>query len=186
MTYTVGYLIGSLSAESINRKFAESLVKLAPASIDFVEIPIGGLPLFNRDFESDYPASARAFKDAIADTDALLYVTPEYNRTIPGALKNAIDWASRPFGQGVLGRPSAIAGVSRGKVGTAVAQAHLRQVLGFFQSLLYSQPELYIQWTDDFVDATGEFSLHARQFLQRWMDGFEVFLDDQVGTSGRH
>jgi chromate reductase len=99
MTYTVGYMIGSLSAVSINRILTRALVRLAPPEWRMVEIPISDLPLYNRDLDSDYPPEARALKDAIADVDAMLFVTPEYNRDIPGALKNAIDWASRPWGQ---------------------------------------------------------------------------------------
>lgn len=179
MTYKVGYIIGSLSKDSINRKFAEALVKLAPEGVEFVEIPTADLPLYNRDFDADYPAAAIAFKEAIASTDALLYVTPEYNRSIPASLKNAIDWASRPWGQSVLGRPSAIAGVSVGAVGTAVAQAHLRQVLGFFQAVQYTQPELYVQWKDDLIEPDGTFSAESVGFFQTWIDGFAAFIAAQ-------
>jgi chromate reductase, NAD(P)H dehydrogenase (quinone) len=117
------YMIGSLSAVSINRILARALIRLAPPEWSMVEIPIGDLPLYNRDLDSDYPAEARALKDAIAAVDAMLFVTPEYNRDIPGALKNAIDWASRPWGQNSFARkPSAVIGASPGKIGTAVAQ----------------------------------------------------------------
>ena len=97
-TFTVGYFVGSLSAQSINRTLSKALIRLAPESLSFVEIPIGDLPLYNRDFDADYPPPGRALKDAIGAVDAVLFVTPEYNRDIPGALKNAIDWASRPWG----------------------------------------------------------------------------------------
>src|SRR3546814_7557748 len=94
-TYKVGYLIGSLAKESINRKLAGALIKLAPEMLTFHEIPFGDLPLYSYDYDKDYPPVARAFKAAITASDAVLFVTPEYNRSIPGALKNAIDWASR-------------------------------------------------------------------------------------------
>ena len=96
--YRVGYIVGSLSTESINRKLAEALIRLAPKHLKFVEIPIRDLRLYNRDFDANYPPAGRALKDAIAAVDAVLFVTPEYNRGIPGCLKNAIDWASRPHG----------------------------------------------------------------------------------------
>ncbi|HEY0885085.1 MAG TPA: NADPH-dependent FMN reductase, partial [Ramlibacter sp.] len=97
--YKVGYLVGSLSSTSINRQLASALVRLAPKELTMTEIPIRDLPLYSQDYDADYPPVARAFKKAIADCDAVLFVTPEYNRSIPGCLKNAIDWASRPWGQ---------------------------------------------------------------------------------------
>ena len=109
--YRVGYIVGSLSRESINRTLAEALVRLAPKDLKFVEIPIRDLPLYNRDFDSDYPPAGRALKNAIAAVDAVLLITPEYNRGIPGCLKNAIDWASRPHGtNSIAHKPSAVIG----------------------------------------------------------------------------
>ena len=111
--YTVGYIIGSLSAESINRTLSKALIRLAPDNLAFQEISIRDLPLYNRDFDADYPPAGRTLKDAIAAVDAVLFVTPEYNRGIPGALKNAIDWASRPYGTNSFDRkPSAVIGAS--------------------------------------------------------------------------
>jgi len=122
-TYTVGYLIGSLARQSINRKLSRALVRLAPPALELSEIPIADLPLYSYDYDSDYPPVASAFKDAIARVDAVLFVTPEYNRSIPGSLKNAIDWASRPYGTNSFARkPSAVIGASPGKIGTAVDQ----------------------------------------------------------------
>ena len=115
-SYTVGYIIGSLSTESINRTLSKALIRLAPENLTLVEIPIRDLPVYNRDFDADYPPAGRALKDAIASVDAVLFVTPEYNRGIPGSLKNAIDWASRPYGTNSLTRkPSAVIGASPGK-----------------------------------------------------------------------
>ena len=120
---------------SINRKLAQALGKLAPPGLMLVEIPFKDLPLYSYDYDADFPSSARAFKQAIADVDAVLFVTPEYNRSIPGALKNAIDWASRPYGKNAFTRkPSAVIGTSPGAIGTAVAQQHLRSILSFCNS----------------------------------------------------
>ena len=145
--YKVGYFVGSLSTSSINRLLAKALVRLAPAELDMTEIPLKDLPLYNRDHDDDYPPVARAFKDAIAAVDAVLFVTPEYNRSIPGALKNAIDWASRPYGKNSFARkPSAVIGTSPGKIGTAIAQQHLRSILGFCNSPQMNAVEAYIQF----------------------------------------
>jgi chromate reductase len=134
-TFTVGYFVGSLSSTSINRKLAAALVKLAPDALELREIPIKDLPLYSQDYDADYPPSALALKQAIADADAVLFVTPEYNRSIPGGLKNAIDWASRPWEQNSFTRkPSAVIGASIGAIGTAVAQQSLRSVLSFCNS----------------------------------------------------
>src|SRR5690606_10673551 len=130
--YKVGYLIGSLAKNSINRKLARALVRLAPQELELTEISYRELPLYTYDYDSDFPPPARAFKEALAAVDAVLFVTPEYNRSIPGALKNAIDWASRPYGQNSFARkPSAVIGTSPGSIGTAIAQQHLRGVLAF-------------------------------------------------------
>lgn len=132
MTHTVGYLIGSLSSQSINRSLARALIRLAPDDLAFEEVGIGELPLYNRDLDGDYPQVALDFKKAVEAADALLFVTPEYNRDIPGALKNAIDWGSRPWGQNSFSlKPSAVIGASPGKIGTAVAQQNLRSILSF-------------------------------------------------------
>src|ERR1700752_4641726 len=122
-SYTVGYIIGSLSAASINRTLSKALIQLAPDNLTLVEIPIKDLPLYNRDFDTDFPPAGRALKDAIATADAVLFVTPEYNRGVPGCLKNAIDWASRPYGANSFAdKPSAVIGASPGEIGTAIAQ----------------------------------------------------------------
>ena len=123
-TYKVGYFVGSLSSTSINRVLSKALIRVAPDDLEFTEIPIGNLPLYSPDFDNDYPPEARALKASIAAVDAVLFVTPEYNRSIPGALKNAIDWASRPWGQNSFDHiPAAVIGASVGQIGTAVAPA---------------------------------------------------------------
>jgi chromate reductase len=176
--YRVGYIIGSLSAESINRTLAKALIQLAPKNLTFVEIPIGDLPVYNRDFDADYPPAGRALKDAIAAVDAVLFVTPEYNRGIPGSLKNAIDWASRPYGtNSFAGKPSAAIGASPGKIGTAVAQQSLRSALGFCNSPLMGAPEAYLQFTPGLITDAGEVTdKSTEQFLSDFMAAFDLFV----------
>ncbi|MDT5070535.1 MAG: hypothetical protein QOK02_6690 [Mycobacterium sp.] len=177
-SYTVGYIVGSLSAESINRRLAKALIRLSPNHLRFVEIPIRDLPLYNRDFDADYPQAGRAFKEAIAAVDAVLFVTPEYNRGIPGCLKNAIDWASRPSGTNSFAhKPSAMIGASPGKIGTAVGQQSLRSALSFCDSPLMGAPEAYLQLTPGLITNVGEVTDEGtEQFLRDFMDAFDVFV----------
>jgi chromate reductase len=177
-SYSVGYIVGSLSTESINRTLAKALIRLAPKHLKFVEIPIRDLPLYNRDFDTDYPPAGRALKDAIAAVDAVLFVTPEYNRGIPGCLKNAIDWASRPHGtNSFANKPSAVIGASPGKIGTAVGQQGLRNVLSFCDSPLMAAPEAYLQFTPGLITEGGEVTdKGTEQFLRDFMEAFEVFV----------
>jgi chromate reductase len=177
-SYTVGYIVGSLSVESINRRLAKALIQLSPTHLRFVEIPIRDLPLYNRDFDTDYPQAGRALKDAIAAVDAVLFVTPEYNRGIPGCLKNAIDWASRPHGTNSLARkPSAMIGASPGKIGTAVGQQSLRSALSFCDSPLMGSPEAYLQLTPGLITNVGEVTDEGtEQFLRDFMEAFDAFV----------
>jgi len=146
MSYTIGYFVGSLSSTSINRTLADALISLAPEQLEFREIPIGGLPLYSPDHDADYPAEARALKAAIEGSDGILFVSPEYNRSIPGALKNAIDWGSRPWGTNSFARkPTGIVGASIGKIGTAVMQSSMRGVLSFLDAPQLNAPEVYVQ-----------------------------------------
>jgi chromate reductase len=176
--YRVGYIVGSLSTESINRTLAEALIRLAPEHLKFVEIPIRDLPLYNRDFDANYPPAGRALKDAIAAVDAVLFVTPEYNRGIPGCLKNSIDWASRPHGTNSFAhKPSAVIGASPGKLGTAVAQQSLRSLLSSCNSPLMEAPEAYIQFSPGLITEVGEVTdKGTAQFLRDFMQAFEVFV----------
>jgi len=176
--YTVGYFVGSLSASSINRLLAKALVRLAPAGLDMTEIPLGDLPLYNRDYDSDYPPVAREFKNAIAAVEAVLFVTPEYNRSIPGALKNAIDWASRPYGKNSFARkPSAVIGTSPGKIGTAIGQQHLRSILGFCNSPQMNAVEAYIQFEPGLITEDGEVTNDTtEEFLRNYMTEFRAFI----------
>ena len=176
--YTVGYFVGSLARASINRKLALALSRLAPAELQMREIPIGELPLYSYDYDADFPPAARALKDAIAAVDAVLFVTPEYNRSIPGALKNAIDWASRPYGQNSFTRkPSAVIGTSPGKIGTAVGQQHLRSILAFCNSPLMNAIEAYIQFEKGLITDEGEVTNSSTaDFLRNYMAEFHGFI----------
>ncbi|MFJ3393158.1 MULTISPECIES: NADPH-dependent FMN reductase [Leifsonia] len=177
--YRVGYFVGSLSAKSINRHLARALIRLAPAELEFTEIEIGGLPLYNRDLDGDFPASALEFKATIAAQDALLFVTPEYNRSIPGALKNAIDWASRPHGENVIARKaSAVIGASTGAIGTAVAQQQLRSVLSFLQAPQMNAPEAYLQLTPGLIEEDGTVTNEGTEaFLRGFMVSFFEYIE---------
>lgn len=187
MSYKVGVFIGSLATESINRKLAKAVMRLAPASLELTEIPIRDLPLYSYDYDKAYPPVAKEFKDAIARVDALLFVTPEYNRSIPGSLKNAIDWGSRPYGQNAFAlKPSAVIGTSPGAIGTAVGQQHLRSILSFVNSPELAQPEVYIQFTPGLITDDGEITNPGtREFLSTWLKAFEVFIGKVSTAEGR-
>jgi chromate reductase len=177
-TYRVGYFVGSLSSTSINRVVASALIKLAPDDLEFTEIPIRDLPLYSPDYDADYPAEGRALKDAIAAMDAVLFVSPEYNRSIPGALKNAIDWASRPWGQNSFDHiPAAVIGASPGQIGTALAQQSLRAVLSFCNARQMTAPEAYIRYSTDVFSPDGEvLDPVVRDFLTAFMAEFHDHL----------
>jgi NAD(P)H-dependent FMN reductase len=178
-TYRVGYIVGSLAIASINRKLAKALIRLAPPDLEFAEIPIKDLPLYSYDYDAHYPAAGRALKNALASVDAVLFVTPEYNRSIPGGLKNAIDWASRPPGQNSFaGKPSAVIGASPGKLGTALAQQSLRAVIGYLNSPQMNTPEAYVHVTPELITPDGDVSdVKTARFLQNFMAEFEAFID---------
>ncbi len=179
MTYQIGYFVGSLSSTSINRVLSKALIALAPDGLEFTEIPIGDLPLYSPDFDADYPPEAQALKDAIAASDAILFVTPEYNRSIPGALKNAIDWASRPWGQNSFDHmPAAVIGASVGSIGTAVAQQSLRAVLSFCNARQMTAPEAYIQLAPGAIDDAGTVSDDSlAQVLTEFMQEFRTHTE---------
>ncbi|MDT3672158.1 MAG: NADPH-dependent FMN reductase [Aromatoleum sp.] len=176
--YKVGYFVGSLSSTSINRMLAKALVKLAPPELELIEIPIRDLPLYSQDYDADYPPVARAFKKAIADVDAVLFVTPEYNRSIPGGLKNAIDWASRPWGQNSFAsKPSGVIGASPGSIGTAVAQQSLRGVLCFCNSPLMNTVEAYIHFKPGLITEDGQVTDDSTaEFLRKYMNELHAFI----------
>jgi len=177
--YTVGYFVGSLSSKSINRVLSRALIRVAPDDLEFVEIPIGALPLYSQDFDADFPPEARALKDAIAAVQALLFVTPEYNRSIPGALKNAIDWASRPWGQNSFHHvPIAVIGASIGRIGTAIGQQSLRAVLSFCNARQMTAPEAYIHFDPEIFLSDGTVTnTSTEEFLRNFMKEFRIHIE---------
>jgi chromate reductase len=165
-TYQVGYFVGSLSSKSINRVLSRALIRLAPHDLEFTEIPIGNLPLYSPDYDDDYPPEANALKDAIGAAEAILFVSPEYNRSIPGALKNAIDWASRPWGQNSFHHiPAGVIGASIGPIGTAVGQQSLRAVLSFCNARQMTSPEAYIRYSPEMFTEDGEVTNESTAIL---------------------
>src|SRR4051795_5675899 len=179
MPYQVGYFVGSLSSTSINRVLSKALIRLAPDDLQFNEIPINNLPLYSPDFDSDYPPEAVALKDAIGGSDAVLFVTPEYNRSIPGALKNAIDWASRPWGKNSFHHmPAAVIGASIGQIGTAVGQQSLRAVLSFCNARQMTAPEAYVWFKPGLFSDDGEVSdKSTAAFLTEFMEEFRTHVE---------
>lgn len=171
----IAIIVGSIRKDSYNLKLARALEKLGGKHFTATHVRIDDLPLFNQDLESALPASVTRLKQEIEAADGVLFVTPEYNRSIPGVLKNAIDWASRPYGSNSFsGKPSAICGTSPGVIGTAVAQAHLRSVVaGFLSSPVMGQPELYLAFKDGLIDADGNVTNEdTKKFLQSYVDHF--------------
>jgi chromate reductase len=149
MPTQIGCITGSLARDSINRRLAGRLAELAPPGLEITEIDIRELPLYSYDLDADIPPAARRFKAAITASDGLLLVTPEYNRSIPGALKNALDWGSRPWGDNSWhGKRAAIVGTGLNGAGTAVAQAHLRAILGYLGVAVMGAPETCVPWRD--------------------------------------
>jgi len=177
-TYKVGYFVGSLSSTSINRELSKALIRVAPRDLEFTEIPIGNLPLYSQDYDTNFPPEALALKDAIHRSQAVLFVTPEFNRSIPGALKNAIDWASRPWGQNAFDHiPAAVIGASRGQIGTALAQQSLRGVLAFCNARQMTAPEAYIKYSQEIFPGDGEIAdPSTRSFLEAYMAEFREHI----------
>jgi chromate reductase, NAD(P)H dehydrogenase (quinone) len=178
MPYRVGYFVGSLSSTSINRVLSKALIRVAPEDLEFVEIPIRDLPLYSPDYDANYPPPAVALKDAFASLDAVLFVTPEYNRSILGALKNAIDWASRPWGTNSFDHiPAAVIGASTGSIGTAVGQQSLRAVLSFCNARRMTAPEAYIQFKPGLFEDDGTVTdASTEEFLRVFMAEFRDHL----------
>lgn len=175
-TYNIAVVVGSLRKDSFNRRFAEALVKLAPSDFQFNFIRIDDLPLYNQD-DDDQPAPQVArLREEIKAADGVLFVTPEYNRSFPGVLKNAIDHASRPWGKSVWkGKPAAVAGVSISPIGAAMAQQHLRNVLAVLHMPKLNQPEMYIQWKDGLVQ-DGAIGPDSKDFVQGFVDAFVAWV----------
>jgi len=187
VTYKMGYIVGSISSTSLNRRLAKALANVAPEGVELVEIPIKDLPFYSPDYDADFPQVARDFKQAIADVDGVVIVTPEYSRSIPGVLKNALDWAARPYGQGSFnGKPTAIIGTSGGPISTAAAQQHLRAILGHFNAPTLGQPEGYIQATPGLFTEDGEVTNEGTAgFLQGFLDAFTQLIARYADTEAK-
>jgi len=169
----IAVLVGSLRQRSYNRQVADAVIRLAPAEISFHHCRIDDLPLYDQDDDSDPPAPVQRLKGEIAQADGVMFVTPEYNRSVPGVLKNAIDHASRPYGASAwAGKPAGIFGVSVGAIGTACAQQHLRTILAYLDMPTLGQPEVFLQWKEGLIDERGDIGPGSRDFLQGWMDRF--------------
>lgn len=184
----IAVVVGSLRKESFNLKLARALEKLAAGKLEFSFVQIGDLPLFNQDLESNVPAPVTMLKKEIESADGVLFVSPEYNRSIPGVLKNAIDWASRPYGKSSwAGKPAAICGTSPGAVGTAVAQSHLRSICaGFLDMKLMGQPEVYFSFKDGIIDSAGNVADEStKAFLQGFVDKLAAWVDANAQVQKR-
>ena len=175
--YQIAVIVGSLRNESFNRKLATAISKLAPLEFSFKHLEIGDLPLYNQDHDGQQAAPVRRMKAEIVAAQGLLFVTPEYNRSIPGVLKNAIDHASRPYGENSwAGKPAGVLGVSVGAIGTAPAQQHLRNILTYLDVPTLGQPEAFLHATDGLFDTVGEIGPDTKVFLQSWMDQYVAWV----------
>ncbi len=181
--YTIAVLVGSLRKESINRKVALALAQLAPANLKLNIVEIGELPLYNEDLDGSAPPAAYiAFRQQLAAADAVLFVTPEYNRSVPAALKNAIDVGSRPYGQSAWsGKPGAVISVSPGAIGGFGANHHLRQSLVFLDVPCMQQPEAYLGGAGSAFDESGKLSEKTKPFLQAFIDAYGKWVEKQKG-----
>jgi chromate reductase len=174
---TIAVVVGSLRRDSFNAKLADALVKLGPADWSFKKVQIGDLPLYNQDNEANPAEAVKRLKSEIAFAQGVLFVTPEYNRSIPGVLKNAIDHASRPYGQSAWkGKPAGVIGISPGAIGTAMAQQHLRNMLAYLDMPTMGQPEAFVQAKDGLFDDKGNIGPASRQFLQDWMNRYMAWV----------
>jgi len=179
--YKIAVVVGSLRKDSFNRKMADAIEKLAPVEFSFYKVWIDDLPLYNQDDDTHQAESVKRMKDEIKDAQGLLFITPEYNRSIPGVLKNAIDHASRPPGQNAWGgKPAGILGVSPGVIGTALAQQHLRNVLSALNVRTLAQPDAFIQAKDGLFDKSGGIGPESEPFLQKWMDRYAAWVKKHV------
>ena len=168
--YSIAVIVGSLRRDSFNRKLATAMAKLAPPDFLFKQLPIGDLPLYNQDDDENPSESVKKFKSDIKSAQGLLFVTAEYNRSVPGVLKNAIDHASRPYGQNAwAGKPAGILGASVGAIGTSMAQQHLRNILAYLDAPTLGQPEAFVHAKAGLFDESGNIGADSKKFFQNWM-----------------
>lgn len=180
--YTIAVVIGSLRKDSFNRKLANAIVKFAPPEFSFTQVQIGDLPLYNQDDDANQADTVKRLKAEISAAHGLLFVTPEYNRSVPGVLKNAIDHASRPYGQSAwAGKPAGVLGVSVGAIGTAMAQQHLRNIFAYLDVPTLGQPEVFIQANEGLFDAQGNIGTDSATFLQHWIRRYVDWVKQHTG-----
>ena len=173
----IAVIVGSLRKNSFNRQLATALARLAPQDVTFTQLRIDDLPLYNQDDDGQQAASVQRLKGEVKAAHGVLFVTAEYNRSIPGVLKNAIDHASRPYGQSVwAGKPAGVIGASVGAVGTALSQQHLRNVLAYLDMPTLGQPEAFIHAKDGLFDADGNVGAASREFLQGWVNKYVAWV----------
>jgi chromate reductase, NAD(P)H dehydrogenase (quinone) len=177
--YKIALVIGSLRRGSFNRQLGHAVVKLAPREFSFHEVRVDDLPLYNQDDDASQAEPVKRLKKEITEADGIVFVTPEYNRSIPGVLKNAIDHASRPYGQSVwAGKPAGILGASIGAPGSSMAQQHLRNILAYLDVPTLAQPEAFLQVNEEFFDAAGNIAnAGTKAFLQSWMDRYVAWVN---------
>lgn len=181
--YRIAVLVGSLRRDSFNRKLASAITLLAPSDFSFQQLALDDLPPYNQDDDGNPADTVKRFKKDILDASAVLFVTPEYNRSIPGVLKNAIDHASRPYGQSAWeGKPAGILGISVGANGTALAQQHLRNILAYLDAPTMGQPEAFLQANADFFDDDGAIGAGSLAFMQAWMDHYVAWVKQQLAV----
>ena len=179
--YQIAVIVGSLRRDSFNRKLASAMARLGPSDFSFKQLQIGDLPLYNQDDDASPADAIKRLKGEITGSHGLLFVTPEYNRSIPGVLKNAIDHASRPYGQNAwAGKPAGVLGVSVGASGTALAQQHLRNVLAYLDVPTLGQPEAFIQAKDGLFDEAGNIGAGSEKFLRNWMEKYVAWVKQRA------
>ena len=180
--YKIAVVVGSLRKDSFNRKLASAIAKLAPADFSFRQVEIGDLPLYNQDDDANQAPSVKRLKSEIADAQGVVFVTAEYNRSVPGVLKNAIDHASRPYGQSAwAGKPAGVLGVSIGSIGTSLAQQHLRNTLAYLDMPTMGQPEVFIHAKEGLFDEDGNIGADSKAFLQGWVDRYVDWVKKHNG-----
>jgi len=180
--YQIAVIVGSLRQDSLNRKLATAIARLAPPEYSFKQVSIGDLPLYNQDDDAHPALAVLRLKEEIKAAHGLLFVTPEYNRSIPGVLKNALDHASRPYGHSAwVGKPAGVIGISVGAIGTALAQQHLRNILAYLDVPTLGQPEVFLQGKDGLFDEAGNIGAGSQAFLQGWMNQYVAWVQQHVG-----
>lgn len=183
--YRIALVIGSLRKGSFNRQLANALVRMAPPDFAFTEASIGDLPLYNQDDDAQQAESVLRLKSLLSGAQGVLFVSPEYNRSIPGVLKNALDHASRPYGTSAwAGKPAGIIGASGGAIGTALAQQHLRNILAYLDMPTLCQPEAFIQAKDGLFDADGNIGAASHGFVKKWMDAYVAWVRTIADAQG--